>query len=101
MKEITIILLNLITVFFSYSQIEESEKKYELGFLDAHVIRIKVDSLINKAKDYCIYRKGTLCNLYRIDVMAVYFYSPDNTLDSINLKNIKYILVPSRIEDSL
>ena len=96
-----VLFINLITVFFSYSQIRNSERKYELGFLDAHVIEIRIDSSINKAKDYCIYRKGTLCNLYRVNIKSIYFYSPNSYLDSAHINNMKHILIPSKFEDSL
>lgn len=96
-----IIFLSLSTVLFASSQTEKDNKKYELGFLDAHVINIKIDSSIYKAKDDCIYKKGTLCNLYKVDIKVVYFYSPNTYLDSVYIKSMKYILVPSKYEDSL
>src|SRR5436189_2891377 len=101
MKKSLVLFSFLICILSANSQSESNKVKYELGFLDSYVIKIRIDSSIVKKRDYCIYKKGTICNLYRVKILSIVYYSPNSYLDSLYLKNTKYILVPEKFEDSL
>jgi hypothetical protein len=79
----------------------QDDKKYELYFADVFVIKVTLSNSVLQSKSYCVYKNGTLCNLYKINVDRI-LYCPGNTvMDSIKLLNIQYLLVPSSYGDSL
>lgn len=90
MKFLITILL-LLSYFSSTSQEHSNESKYELGFLDSYVIKVKIklDSPIAKGRDYCAYKKGTKCSLYKMAISEI-LYSPRDGLDTLNMKKMPY-----------
>ncbi len=93
-------ILFLLTFWLNvYSQ--EKAKKYALDFADVYVLRVRfIDSLLQR-KSPCVYRNGTICVLYKIEVKNV-LYCPLNTVyDSFGLTQVKYMIIPKNYMDSL
>lgn len=92
MKYLIYFLVPFLSITATWSQ--NNSKDCELDFFDLFVVNVEVKKKILSAKDYCLYKNGTKCNLYEVVIKEV-LYIPKNTVaDSSSLMNLKYIIVP-------
>lgn len=77
------------------------EKKYGLDFGDVYVINIKIKTNLLQNKSTCVYKNGTICNLYKIEILNVLYCPRNNVFDSIGLMKLEYIIAPVKWADTL
>ena len=80
---------------------QSGEKKYGLEFGDVYVISIKVKANLLQRESTCVYKNGTTCNLYKIEILNVLYCPRNNVFDSIELMKLEYIIAPIKWVDVL